>query len=136
MARILIVDDSSTQRIVMARILNQQGHKVRTAANGLKGVQAALASKPDLILMDIAMPEMDGFQATRAIKKNPETQQIPIIMVSGTARENDRVWSLRQGACDFIGKPFQMDTFVGKINSILGLGHAADFQPESQCMMA
>ncbi len=120
MARILIVDDSPTEVHVLSSILDKLGHSVITAANGEEGVEVAKSEVPDLVLMDVVMPGMNGFQATRQITKNSETAHIPVIIVTTKDQETDRVWGLRQGAKDYVTKPVDEAELVEKINSLLG----------------
>ena len=120
MARILIVDDSPTEIHVLSGILQKNGHEVATAADGEKGVAAARAGKPDLVLMDVVMPGMNGFQATRQLTKDPETSHIPVIIVTTKDQETDRVWGLRQGAKDYVSKPVEEADLLAKIKAVLG----------------
>ncbi len=121
MARILIVDDSPTEVHVLQKLLEKHGHDVESVNTAEAGIQKSKAlPMPDLILMDVVMPGMNGFQATRAISKDPETQKIPIIIVSTKDQETDRVWGMRQGAREYIAKPVDENDLIGKINSILG----------------
>ena len=120
MANILIVDDSPTEIHVLQGILQKHGHDVEAVMSAEEGIAKAKSSKPDLILMDVVMPGMNGFQATRAISKDPETQHIPIIIVSTKNQETDRVWGMRQGAVDYISKPVDETDFMNKIASALG----------------
>ena len=104
--KILVVDDSPTELHMVVDILNR--HKIQevvTATTGLDAVAKSLSEKPDLILMDVVMPEMNGFQATRKIKKNPETADIPVIIISSKDQETDKVWGKRQGANEYLTKP-------------------------------
>jgi twitching motility two-component system response regulator PilH len=119
MAQILIVDDSPTEIHVLSSILEKMGHEVMTAENGEDGIAAAKANKPDLILMDVVMPGMNGFQATRQLTKDSETGDIPIIIVTTKDQETDRVWGLRQGAKDYLTKPVEEAVLVEKVNSLL-----------------
>lgn len=105
MARILIVDDSPSQLFGMQKIVEKMGHEVITAANGEEGVRTAKEQIPDLILMDIVMPELNGFQATRKISRDERTSHIPIIMVTTKNLQTDKVWGMRQGAKDYLVKP-------------------------------
>jgi twitching motility two-component system response regulator PilH len=105
MALILIVDDSPTEVFQMRKALEQGGFRVEAAADGEEAIRKAREMRPDLILMDIVMPGMDGFRATRRLANDPETRSIPIIMVTSKADESDRVWGMRQGAVDFLVKP-------------------------------
>ena len=105
MALILIVDDSPTEVFQMKKALEQGGFRVEAAADGEEAIRKAREMRPDLILMDIVMPGMDGFRATRQLANDPETRAIPIIMVTSKSNESDRVWGMRQGAVDFLVKP-------------------------------
>ena len=121
MTRILIVDDSPTQISVLTKILGKQGFEVITAADGALGVEKATSEKPDIILMDVVMPNLNGFQATRQITKNPETSHIPVIMLTSKDQETDKVWAERQGARDYLTKPPKEADLLTKIKSILEL---------------
>jgi twitching motility two-component system response regulator PilH len=105
MARILIVDDSPTETYRFKEILERYGHGVLEAPNGADGVAMAKAELPDLVLMDVVMPGINGFQATRQITKSPETAHIPVVIVTTKDQETDRVWGKRQGAKDYLTKP-------------------------------
>ena len=120
MARILIVDDSPTEIHVLKTMLEKHSYDVISADSGEQGVETAKAEKPDLILMDIVMPGLNGFQATRQISKAPETANIPIIIVTTKDQETDRVWGLRQGAKDYLTKPVDEKTLMTKIKELLG----------------
>ena len=122
MARILIVDDSPSQLMGMKRIVEKLGHEAVTAEDGAAGVEAAKASLPDLILMDVVMPNLNGFQATRAISKEPTTAQIPVVLVTTKDQETDKVWGMRQGAKAYITKPFTESQLIDVINSLLAPG--------------
>lgn len=119
MAQILIVDDSPTEIHVLTSILEKMGHTVQTADNGEDGIAKAKEIKPDLILMDVVMPGMNGFQATRQLSKDSETSGIPIIIVTTKDQETDRVWGLRQGAKDYLTKPVEEAMLVEKMNNLL-----------------
>jgi len=119
MANVLIVDDSPTEVHVLKGILEQGGHAVSSADNAEAGIKAAKAIKPDVILMDVVMPGMNGFQATRALTKDPETQHIPIIIVTTKDQETDRVWGLRQGAKDYVTKPVEGKDLLAKVQAVL-----------------
>ena len=120
MAQILIVDDSPTEIHVLSTILEKLGHTVSTAENGEAGIAKAKAEKPDLILMDVVMPGMNGFQATRQLTKDAETANIPIVIVTTKDQETDRVWGLRQGAKDYLTKPVEEAILLEKVNSLIG----------------
>jgi twitching motility two-component system response regulator PilH len=119
MARILIVDDSPSQLMGMKRIVEKLGHEAVTAEDGAAGVEAAKANLPDLILMDVVMPNLNGFQATRAISKEATTAQIPVVLVTTKDQETDKVWGMRQGAKAYITKPFTEMQLVEVINALL-----------------
>ena len=106
MARILIVDDSPSQLMGMKRIVEKLGHEALTAEDGAAGVEMAKANVPDLILMDVVMPNLNGFQATRSIARDAATRHIPVILVTTKDQDTDRVWGMRQGAKAYITKPF------------------------------
>ena len=119
MARVLIVDDSPTEIHVLRSILEKNGFEVITASNGEEGIEAATREMPEIILMDVVMPGLNGFQATRAITKDPKTQHIPIIIVTTKDQETDRVWGLRQGAKDYITKPVDEAKLLEKIKAVM-----------------
>ena len=119
MANILIVDDSPTETHVLTSMLEKNGFTVSTASSGEEGIEKAKSEKPDLILMDVVMPGMNGFQAARQITTQPETQSIPIIIVSTKDQETDKMWGLRQGAKDYVTKPANEKELIGKINALL-----------------
>ena len=119
MARIMIVDDSPTEIHVLKTMLEKQSYEVISAESGEQGVEMAKAEMPDLILMDIVMPGLNGFQATRALTKDPDTQHIPIIIVTTKDQETDRVWGLRQGAKDYITKPVDEAELQAKMSTAL-----------------
>lgn len=114
---ILIVDDSSTDRLSLAEILVKvfkQDLKILIAETGEQAILIAEAELPDLILMDIIMPGMTGFQATRALSKNPKTSHIPIIVCTGKSQATDQAWALKMGAKSCLAKPvFEADLIAG-----------------------
>jgi len=120
MAKILIIDDSPTDVHVCSQLLEQSGHQVLSAANAEEGINAAKSELPELILMDVIMPGMNGFQATRSISRDPKTQHIPIIIISTKSMETDRVWGMRQGAKDYVTKPIDSEDLLMKIGSLVG----------------
>ena len=119
MARILIVDDSPTQMFTLKKVLSKHGHQVLTAEDGEKGVEVASKELPDLILMDVVMPNLNGFQATRRISRNANTSHIPIIMVTTKDQETDKIWGKRQGASGYIIKPVDEGELINNINELL-----------------
>jgi twitching motility two-component system response regulator PilH len=118
-ALVLIVDDSPTDVHVMQKALEQNGFQTASAADGSEAIRKARELHPDLILMDIVMPGLNGFQATRQLASDPETRSIPVIMVTSKSQESDRVWGLRQGAVDYLVKPVASDQLVRKAQAAL-----------------
>jgi twitching motility two-component system response regulator PilH len=116
--KILIVDDSPTERHVLNDMLTKAGYEVVTSDNGEDAILKAKSQKPDLILMDVVMPGLNGFQATRAISRDPETRSIPIILCTSKSQETDKIWGMRQGARDYIVKPVNRDELLEKIAAI------------------
>lgn len=112
MARVLIIDDSPTETYKLTSMLEKNGHVVLTADNGEAGIVLAQKEKPDLVLMDIVMPGLNGFQATRQLSKLPETAHIPVIIVTTKDQQTDRVWGMRQGAKAYLTKPIQPDVLM------------------------
>lgn len=119
MARILVVDDSPTETQAFRSMLEKNGHEVLTAENGADGVALARQEKPDVILMDIVMPGLNGFQATRQLTKDPTTNHIPVIIVTTKDQETDRVWGKRQGANGYLVKPVPEATLLSEIASVM-----------------
>ncbi len=119
MATVLIVDDSPTEIHVLKTMLEKNGFDVVTANSGEEGVATSKTAKPNLILMDIVMPGLNGFQATRQITTDSETSHIPVIIVTTKNQETDRVWGLRQGAKDYITKPVAENELISKINAVI-----------------
>jgi len=119
MALILIADDSPTEIYVLKKILEKHNHQVITAEDGEQAVEMANKEQPKLILMDVVMPKLNGFQATRRLSKEAATQNIPVIIVSSKNQETDKLWGMRQGAKGYIGKPVTEDHLIQEINSLL-----------------
>lgn len=120
MASILIVDDSPTYQLSISQILHKHGHACLIANTGEEGIIMTRQHMPDLVLMDVIMPgNICGFKATRTITKNPDTNHIPVVIVSTKNQESDRLWGLRQGACDYVNKPVIEDKILAIINKIL-----------------
>jgi twitching motility two-component system response regulator PilH len=119
MARVLIIDDSPTETYKLTSMLEKNGHHVMTADNGEAGVAMAQKELPDLVLMDVVMPGLNGFQATRQLSKTPETAHIPVIMVTTKDQQTDRVWGMRQGAKAYLAKPISADVLMATIADVL-----------------
>jgi len=120
MANILIVDDSNTYAQAHAMMLEKLGHSITFAENGEKAIEMATANKPDLILMDLIMPGMNGFQATRKLSKAPETSSIPIIITSSKDQETDIIYGQRQGAVEYLVKPVEENALIEAVKKALG----------------
>ncbi|ELX12283.1 two component transcriptional regulator, AraC family [Janthinobacterium sp. HH01] len=123
--KILIVDDSAFEQRVLVDLLSELPYKVSVAFNGLQGYQLALAQHPDLILLDVRMPSMDGYTACRLLKANPVTQDIPIIFLSGADADEERIMGLSIGGVDFVAKPFSPGELAARIQVHLNLARRA-----------
>jgi len=119
MALILIVDDSPTEVHAMKTALERHGFRIESASNGTDGIAKAKSLKPDLIFMDVVMPGINGFQATRKLAADPDTKSIPVIMVTSKDQETDRIWGMRQGAVDYLVKPVAAQDLVEKAQAAL-----------------
>lgn len=119
MSLIMIVDDSPTEVHIMKTALEKHGFRTMSAADGTECLTLARELRPDLIFMDVVMPGLNGFQATRTLSRDPETQSIPVIMVTTKDQESDRVWGMRQGAVDYLVKPVDASDLVAKANEVL-----------------
>jgi twitching motility two-component system response regulator PilH len=119
MALVLIVDDSPTEQHVIATALEKHGFETVVASDGEEAISIAKSQVPDLILMDIVMPGMNGFQATRQLAKNPSTSAIPIVMVTTKDQETDKVWGLRQGAVEYLMKPIDDAALIAAVQANL-----------------
>jgi len=115
--KILLVDDSKTELHVLSELLTKKGYKVRTAENGEEALKRLQEEKPDLILMDVVMPGQNGFQLTRAIARDPEFANVPVIICTSKNQETDRVWGMRQGARDYVVKPVNPEELLAKIKA-------------------
>ena len=120
MTKILIVDDSPTEIHKLKTILARHGHDVLVADSGESGVSLARQELPDVVLMDIVMPGMNGFQATRQLTKGKETSHIPVIIVTSKDQETDRMWGARQGAKAYLTKPVSEKQLLSAIEQVAG----------------
>ncbi|MEE9413376.1 MAG: response regulator [Methylococcales bacterium] len=118
MKKILICDDSPVEIINLAKILEETGCHVIKASNGEEAVKLAKKYKPDLIFLDIVMPEMDGYAACRELTKDPETKDLPVVFVSSKGQKADRLWAQMQGAKDLVQKPYQDSEILNHIQAI------------------
>lgn len=119
MKRILIGEDNEKNMKLFRSLLNSQGYKTIEARDGEEGVRLAKDQKPDLILMDIQMPVMDGVTATKILKENPETKDIPVIALTSYAMKGDRERFLSEGFVEYISKPIKVDEFLEVIRRCL-----------------
>ncbi|MCW4456212.1 response regulator [Flavobacterium sp. MXW15] len=120
MARILLIEDSPTDRAVFTQWLEKAGHEVVATDNAEDGLQIARTQTPNLVLMDVVLPGMSGFQATRAMSRDDATRHIPVLIVSTKGMETDKAWGMRQGAADYIVKPPREDELIARINELVG----------------
>lgn len=116
--KVLVVDDSKTELMYLTDLLQRRGVQVRTAENGDEALRRLAEDKPDLILMDVVMPGQNGFQLTRAITRDPQYANVPVIMCTSKNQETDRVWGLRQGARGYITKPVDPAELQAKIDAL------------------
>jgi len=120
MAHILIVDDSPTETHILTSILEKNGFQVSSVPNAQDVVANVISIEPDAVLMDVVMPGVSGFQATRKLSKDANTSSIPVILVTTKDQDTDRIWGMRQGARDYIVKPVDEDELLSKIRAVLG----------------
>jgi CheY-like chemotaxis protein len=106
MAKILVVDDVQTDREILGKVVAAMGHQPVYASDGKQALSAARETQPALILLDVVMPEMDGFKVCRTLKADPVTARIPVVLVTSKGGESDVFWGKRQGADDHVGKPY------------------------------
>jgi len=119
MALVLIVDDSPTEQHIFCKALERHGYDTVVASDGEEAIAVALQMRPEVIVMDVVMPGMNGFQATRRLSKNPETANIPVVIVSSKGQETDRIWGLRQGASQYLVKPVDSGQLVAAVEAAL-----------------
>ena len=120
MARILLIEDSPTDTAVLTQLLERNGHQVLASADAEDGIAVCKREKPDLVMMDVVLPGMNGFQATRALSRDVDTSAIPVLIVSTKGMDTDKAWGMRQGARDYIVKPPREDELIARINALLG----------------
>ena len=112
---ILIIDDSLAETRIFKALLEKHGYQVSIACNGQEGIEVAKSRKPDLIFMDVVMPLLNGFQATRELSRNPETAHIPVVVCSSKSTETDRLWAMRQGAKAYLINPLSLNVLLDTI---------------------
>ena len=124
--KILVVDDEPDVLEFLERVLGRSGYRVVTAANGTEGLIRAQVERPDLILLDILMEKMDGWETLRLLKLDDESRDVPVVIVSALTEPKDKIRALQEGAVDYITKPFEVEESLAKIAAILdeGVGEA------------
>ena len=120
MARILVIEDSPTEAAVLTQLLERNGHQVTTSGSAEDGIASCKRDLPDLVLMDVVLPGMNGFQATRALTRDAATSHIPVLIVSTKGLDTDRVWGMRQGAKHYILNPPREAELIERINALIG----------------
>ena len=116
--KILIVDDSPTERHALSELLAKNGYAIVTAESGEEAITKSKSEMPDLILMDVVMPGMNGYQATRTITREEATKHIPVVMCTSKGQETDKIWGMRQGANDYLVKPIEPKVLLDKIAAL------------------
>jgi twitching motility two-component system response regulator PilH len=119
MAVILIIDDSPTELHLFQNMLEKNGFDTLVADSGEEGLRQAQSARPNCILMDVVMPGMNGFQATRKLSQDPRTSGIPVIIITTKDQETDKIWGMRQGAVEYLVKPIRENELVAKINAVM-----------------
>ena len=112
---VLVVDDSPTGRQVATNLLQKRGYHVTTAVDGADALEQITAAKPPLIVLDIVLPKLNGYEVLRHLKASEATRDIKVILVSSKSQESDRFWGLKQGADDYIAKPYQDETLLAAV---------------------
>ncbi|TDJ44994.1 MAG: response regulator [Gammaproteobacteria bacterium] len=119
MALVLVVDDSPTEQHIFCKALERHGYDTVVASDGEEAIATALQMRPDVIVMDVVMPGMNGFQATRRLSKNSVTANIPVVIVSTKGQETDRIWGLRQGAAQYLVKPVEAGELAAAVEAAM-----------------
>lgn len=113
--KILVIDDSPTERFFLGELLGKKGYTVIAAENGEEGIAKAQAEQPDLMIVDVVMPGLNGYQATRILTRDEKTKHIPVILCTTKGQETDKIWGMRQGAIDYLVKPVDADQLLQRI---------------------
>ena len=119
MSRILVVEDSPTVLYLMADALAKSGYEVLKATDGIEALRMAAEEKPNLVLLDVILPKLNGYQVCRRLKAEPETAGIPVVMITSKSKNTDRHWGLEQGADDYVVKPFEAHELLGVIGRLV-----------------
>ena len=123
MSTILVAEDSFTQRQLIVELLQSCRFTIRTAKNGVEALEKIELLHPDIVLLDLIMPQMNGYEVCRRMKANPKTKNIPIILCSSKGSEADRYWGLKQGADAYVAKPFQPEELIDAIKVLSERSH-------------
>lgn len=116
---ILLVDDSPTELALMRNALSGKGYRILSAADGEEALDKILEHQPDLVLLDVILPKKNGFQVCRQLRTTPETKDVKVILVTSKTMDADRFWGLRQGADDYIAKPFSREALSSAVEKLL-----------------
>ncbi|MDR2165552.1 MAG: response regulator [Zoogloeaceae bacterium] len=116
--KILVIDDSPTERFFLSELLGKKGYTVLTAENGGEGIAKAREELPDLLIVDVVMPGLNGYQATRILTRDEKTKHIPVILCTTKGQETDKIWGMRQGAIDYLVKPVNTEHLLQRIAEI------------------
>ncbi|WP_041237758.1 response regulator transcription factor [Gloeothece citriformis] len=119
MRKVLLVEDSQAQREMISTLLRENGWNVSIACDGVEALEFVQQSSPDLVVLDIVMPRMNGYEVCRRLKSDPKTMNVPVVMCSSKGEEFDRYWGMKQGADAYIAKPFQPIELIGTIKQLL-----------------
>jgi len=121
MSKVLVVEDSQTQRYFLTQLLKANAFEVKTACDGVEALEKIQADRPDIVILDVVMPRLNGYEVCRQIKRNPVTQALPVIFCSSNAALSDRYWGHKMGAIAYITKPFQPQELLQAIKQVLNL---------------
>lgn len=119
MAKIMIAEDSPTEQKLLCQLLESQGYQLITAANGEEAIAQIEQNKPDMLILDVIMPKKNGFQVCRQLKKNPQTTDIKILMLTSKDQQSDRYWGTKQGADLYVTKPWDDEQLLTQIKGLL-----------------
>ncbi len=118
--KILVVDDEQDISLILTSFLEMNGYQATSARDGVEAVEMVASLAPDLILMDVMMPDMSGYQVVRLLKSQPASRDIPVIMLTAKTEQSDRFWGLDSGADTYMNKPFELDDVLLEIQRLLG----------------
>ncbi len=119
MPKLLIIDDMATDRMVLRSFLSSRNYEIVEATDGEMGISLCQSERPDLILLDIVMPKLDGFQVCRRIKRDPASAHVPVILISSKAGDTDKFWGMKQGASEYLTKPCTQEGLLAAIDKVL-----------------